>query len=234
MPAPHIKYISLMYGLIFLAASLLLFWKTKKTASPSLKNILWALSAFSITKAMSIIPGMYTESILPDIIYPTNKTLTEISYITTITSVLSNLFLFHFGISMLTFKTSMRINYKYFPLLLVAAYASLYFSGIIDLQNAEKISRQSFLVNGALLGSIGCFNLFNSKKTFKNNKSAPLFIIYGSALLFYALTEGIISKPVLTIDVEFLRLLSALFLLSISFFIIDLFEEDRGRRIGYI
>lgn len=225
MLEPYMNYISLIYGLIFLVISFIFLRKTGKTTSSSLKNIFWAFTAFSIMKAMSVLSGLSIAFFpLPAVI----NTFTTISY------VISNIFLFHFGISILTYKTAIRINYKIFPFLLVIVYTSLYFSGIIELPNAERISRYSLGFNGAFLGSIGYFNIYKIKKASGEKRLLSGLILYGIALLVYSLTEGIIINPVLGIQVEFLRLLSAIVLLISSFFVVDLLKEDKKNRIGFI
>jgi hypothetical protein len=111
---------------------------------------------------------------------------------------------------------------------------ALYFSGIIDLYNAERISRYSFGFNGAFLGSMGCFNLFKTKVN-PEEKRLPLgFIICGIALFSYALTEGIITNPLFGIQIELLRLFTAIVLFVSSFFVVDLLKEEKHTKIGFI
>jgi hypothetical protein len=110
----------------------------------------------------------------------------------------------------------------------------LYFSGIIELPNAERMSRYSLGFNGAFLGSIGYFNIYKIKKASGEKRLLSGLILYGIALLVYSLTEGIIINPVFGIQVEFLRLLSAIVLLISSFFVVDLLKEDKKNRIGFV
>ncbi len=235
MLEPHIKYTSLIYGLIFLAMSLFLAGKTRKAISPSSRNIFWAFTAFSIMKAMSIFLGFSIE------FFPSNDMLLENDMspvviaraLAVISSEISNLFLFHFGISILTYKASLRINYKIFPALLFSVYAILNLSGIIEPLISDKISRQSFGFTGAFLASFGCFNLYKLKRASEGGKLLSGPITSGIALLFYSFTEGIIENPILGVQVELLRLLSAIVLLTVSFFVVNLLKEKENR-IGFI
>lgn len=235
MSEPHMNYTLLIYGLIFLAMSLTFMGKVRKVTTSPLKNVFWAFTAFSIMKATSILSGLSIGFFSSENMLSVNNMfpVVIISILIAICSVMSNIFLFHFGISMLTYKTSIRINYKIFPILLLIGFMSLYFSGTIDLHNAERLSRHSFGFSGAFLGSLGCFNLFSIKKASGNKKLLSWLIIYGIALLLYSLTEGIITNPILGIQVELLRLISAVVLLTSSF-IVTLLKEDRDERIGFI
>ncbi len=239
MLEPLTKYTSLIYGLIFLAMSLTLLWKTRKTITSPFRNIFWAFTAFSAMKTTSILSGLSIGFLPSDGMQLLNNmplvvTISTLSSLSIMSSGISNVFLFHFGISILIYKTSVRIDYKVFPVILFMLYMILYFSGIIEPRDVEKISRYSFGLNGAFLGGIGCFNLFKIKKTSGKNNSLSGLITYGFALLFYSFTEGIITNPVLGFQVEVLRIFSAIILFITSLFAIDLLKKEKGNRIGFI
>ncbi len=235
--ASHTKYIALFYGLIFLGMSLFFLWKTRKTTSSPIKNIFWAFTAFLVIKAMSTLSELSLNFFVSDTLFSTkNMPLVALSNaLSIISSITSNVFLFHFGISILTYKTSIRIDYKFFPVVLFIIYMGLILSGIIEINTAERISRYSFGFNGAFLGSIGYFNLYNMAKKHHGEKRLLLgHIICGTAIFFYAITEGVIIKPVLGIQVEILRLLTAITLFISSFYILELQKEEHKDRIGYV
>jgi len=232
----HINYIYLIYGLIFLAMSIIPAGKARRVTSPTIKNIFWSFTAFSTTKALSIFSGLSIKLISSDEMLSVNNVfaLIIINPLAIISSVISSVFLLHFGISILTYKTSIRINYKVFSILLFLVYMTLYFSGIIDLHSAERISRYSFGFNGAFLSSIGCFNLFKTKVNSEEKGLPSGLIICGIAFFLYALTEGIITNPISGIPIELLRLFTAIVLFISSFFVVDLLKEERYDRIGFI
>ncbi len=242
MLKPFTEYIQLIYGLIYLVASIVLIWKTRKVSTTSLKDILWAFTGFSIMKALSILPG-WSIVMSPETLPLINNTLSlEAVFIIVLdtlrieASVISNVFLLHFGIAILGYKTSIRINYKVVAALLVLAFFVLHLTGIISLDTTEEISRRSFGFNGALLGCVGCLNLFYIK--IKKNTGEKILltglVLCSVALLFYAFAEGIISEPVFDIPVKHIRILSAAAILLSSFFITGLLKEEKGRRIGYV
>lgn len=82
----------------------------------------------------------------------------------TMASGVSNIFLFHFGISLLTYKINTKINYKVFPVILFTAYMILYISGIVSQSDLESKSRLSFGYNGAILSFVGCVNYYYEKE----------------------------------------------------------------------
>ena len=233
-----VHYISLLYSLTFLIISFILIREMKKITSSPLKNIFWSFTAFIITKTTFIISDLSLNFLVLDNIFLSNNIHPFIVIINTLSvvfSIISNVFLFHFGISILTYKTSIRIDYKIFPMFLFIIYISLFLSGIIEFYSAERISRYSFGFNGAFLGSLGCFNLYNiNKKHHGEKKMLSWYITCSIALFFYAGTEGIIIKPVMGISVEILRLLSSITLLISAFFIVELPKEERRDRIGFI
>ncbi|HDZ61757.1 MAG TPA: hypothetical protein ENH40_01260 [Nitrospirae bacterium] len=236
------KYIQLLYGLIYLAASIVLILKARKAVTTPLKDILWGFAGFTIMKALSIFSGLATV-FSPETMPLTNNTLPmeTVFFIVLDTlhmeaSVISNVFLLHFGISILSYKTSIRINYKVFAALLVLAFFVLHLTGIIPFDATEEISRKSFGFNGALLGCVGCLNLFYIKIQKKPGRKILFagLAFCSIALLSFAFAEGIISEPVFEIPVIQLRLLSAVAILLSSFFITGLLKEEKGSRIGFV
>ncbi|HDH50281.1 MAG TPA: hypothetical protein ENG95_06925 [Nitrospirae bacterium] len=177
--------------------------------------------AIAVTLSMNVFPLGDT------MVSPILKVISEKFY------DLSNLFLFHFGISVLTCKTPLKINYKIFPLLLLVVYIIFNFMAIIDAETSRKVIRYGFGFTGSFLASIGFLNLYMIKTKSKGRKYFLSTMICCTALLFYAVTE-ILNNSFWFFPVEFLRLLSALALLSVPVYIVDLIGEDRNRRIGYV
>jgi hypothetical protein len=201
------------------------------------KDILWSFNAFLIIKSLSILSGLpfYVFGWENINVMNTSSPIINLQGVSVVCSVISNVFLFHFGISMLTYKTTPRFNYKIFPVILFVLYICLVLSGVIKIETAEQVSRHSLGFNGAFLGSIGCLNLLNlSKRHLTEKRVLPGLYFSGIALLLYAVTEGIIVQPVFGIRVEFLRFFSALALLFPSIFLIELLKEEPKERIGFI
>ncbi len=229
-------YISMIYGLIFFAMSLIFVWKTRKAIASPFRNIFWAFTAFSIMKAISILSGLSLELFSSDDMLLVNNMSPAviINTFSLISSGISNVVLYHFGISMLTHRGSIRLDYKIFPVILFLLYMSLYFLGIVPPHELEKISRHSFGLNGAFLGSIGCFNLFKIKRASGEKKLLSGLIACGIGLILYSFTEGFISNPVFGIQVELLRIFSAIVLFISSFFVVDLLKSEKKDRVGFI
>ncbi len=236
MPEIYANKIPLLNALVFFFAAIYLLWKTKSARSSHLKNIFWAFIAFAMLKSTSIFAGLFisffpsgkemlVNNMMPAVIL---DTLHEISY------VISNVFLFHFGISIIAFKTSLRIDFKIFPVLLFVAFMFLYVSGIVDPKDLERISSYGFGLNGAFLGCMGCFNIFKIKLKSGSKRMLAGLILLGTALIFFPFTEGIITSPILGVRVDMLRLIIAVILSISSIMITDLLKEDRKDRIGFV
>ena len=236
MVETYIKYITVINGAIFFLAANILIYKTRRASSSSIKNIFWAFTAFCVMKSMSLL------SAAPLKIFPANEIMLEknmlltiiLNVITGLSLVISNVFLFHFGISMATYKMSVRIDFKVFPVILFVAYLIMYFTKMMSPQDIEKISLYGFAFSGTFLGSIGCFNLYQIKKTSRDKKLLSGLIICGVSLIFYSMVEGIVTKPVLGSAAELLRLLTAAALFVASLFMTALLKEEKERKIGYI
>jgi hypothetical protein len=222
------KSITFVYGLLYLAISLIIMSRAKKLKTSPAKNIFWSFTAFSAMKFLSIFSGLSAELFPPDYITLNN----HVSNLTAVSSIVSNVFLFHFGISILTYRTSMRIDYKIFPLLLLTGYIGLHLLGIIEFTDSEIISRYSFGFDGALLGGIGCIKLYKMKKESGSNSFSSGLVTCGIALILFAFTEGFILKPLFGIKVNNLRTLAAFSLFISSFFLADLLKEEEKKKIA--
>lgn len=155
----------------------------------------------------------------------------------TMASVVSNIFLFHFGISLLTYKINTKINYKVFPVILFTAYMILYISGIVSQSDLESKSRLSFGYNGAILSFVGCVNYYYEKrKTLNSLKIKYGLLLLAIAFIFYALTEGILSSSsnIKKETMEIFRVLSTLLLTISSIAIKDILNEQKAKNIGFL
>src|SRR3989338_2416883 len=153
MVETYIKYIPVINGAIFFLAANILIYKTRRASSSSIKNIFWAFTAFCVMKSMSLLSAAPLK-IFPanEIMLGENMLLTIIlNVITGLSLVISNVFLFHFGISMATYKMSVRIDFKVFPVILFVAYLIMYFSKMMSPQDIEKISLYGFAFSGTFL-----------------------------------------------------------------------------------
>lgn len=229
-------YSSTLYGLLFLATSCILTIKARKLTTSPAKNIFWSLIAFSIMKSLSIIIRILSG--LDFAGYDITGDIFTALY--TVSCIISNVFLFHFGISALTYNTLMKLDYKIFPVLLLIGFMTLNMLGLIEFSKAEEISRYSFGFNGALLGGIGCFNIYKIKKSINGIKTMSWFITCGIALILLAFTEGIITRSTLGVRLDYLRIFSASILFISSFYFADLIKEEKKQvvkgknKIGFV
>ncbi len=228
MTLSDLSLFSVIYGLLFLTTSCTLVLKVKQIQSASAINIFWSLVAFSTMKSTSIFMGIAAQLISPEFIIAGRIFNT----LTTVTCIISNVFLFHFGISVLTHNTSMKLDYKVFPIILFGGFMAIYFLGVIEFSEIEEISRYSFGFNGALLGSIGCFNIYKIKQSANEKLPVSGFITCGIALILIAFTEGIITKGFLGIQLNNIRLLSAAILFISSFYFADLMKDKKKNQVA--
>ncbi len=221
---------SLIYLALLSFASVFLVIKTRTAPTSHYRNIFWALASAVIMKASACITGYQAFTInLPIYQYAL------IDNFSTLSAVVPNIFLFHFGISIITHKVRTIIDYKVFPIVLFAGYIMLYISGVIDTAALSSTSKLSFGYNGAILGCVGCVNLYYEKrKTQEKNNALYGLLLLGLGLFTYAATEGILSLsifPKITIDV--LNILSAGMIAASSLTVTDLMKEHRGK-IGFV
>lgn len=218
-----------LFLLVFTTVFLIL--KTRSARDSNFKDIFWALSAFIAMKA-SASPLVHKGlSALP--VY---ASMFADSFVT-MASVVSNIFLFHFGISLLTYKINTKINYKVFPVILFTAYMILYISGIVSQSDLESKSRLSFGYNGAILSFVGCVNYYYEKrKTLNSLKIKYGLLLLAIAFIFYALTEGILpsSSNIKKETMEIFRVLSTLLLTISSIAIKDILNEQKAKNIGFL
>ncbi len=211
--------------------SFVLIKKSRRATDAHLKNIFWALTVFAIMKAGASIAS-YEWFFADTPLYV--STLAANSRI--MFAVIANIFLFHFGISILTYKIETRIDYKIFPVLLFIGYMLLYVSGSIEASELEKTSRFSFGYNGAILGFVGCINLYiNKKKRGGRRKVLYGLLLLGGGLLAYAITEGILSSTTSPgIRTKILEVITAGILATATVLVTDLMKKETSSKIGFI
>jgi len=225
------KIASLIYISFLLLTTIVLIIRTKYAATSHFKNVFWALTAFSIMKLTSFVitQGQSIVDMPADIsiLFDTFSTMTSVG---------SNIFLFHFGISILTYKISTHINYKIFPVLILLGYILLSFTGIFEPSEFEKVSKFSLGYNGSILGFVGCINLYLDKKKEALHKNMSLYglILLGVFLLAYAITDGIIITATYTMLIYILRAASAgMFAVSVLM-LNDIMKEGSAKRISFV
>ncbi|GEM_PF-5861515 len=220
-----------IYIVCLLFMSSVLIARSRGATDAHLKNIFWALAVFAIMKAGASLTAFGRQAgnappYMPDLKGNTRIMLT----------VLSNIFLFHFGISILTYRLVTRIDYKIFPLLLFGGYMMLYASGSVETSELVKTSRISFAYNGAILGFVGCVNLYLQKKRTSGRRSVLYgLLMLGSGLLAYAFTEGA-AGPIRVEGwgTEAFEAATAALLATASVLVTGLLKKETSRKIGFI
>ncbi len=228
------KLINILHGIyiaFFLFMSFVLIKKSHGASDSHLKNIFWALTVFAIMKAGASVASYKWLFVDTPLYISTLAANSRVMF-----AVISNIFLFHFGISILTYKIETRIDYKIFPVLLFVGFMILYLSGSVETAELEKTSRFSFGYNGAVLGFVGCINLYLNKKK-RGGRRRVLYglLLLGGGLLAYAITEGILSATnVPGIGTKILEVITAGILATASLLVTDLMKKETSRKIGFI
>lgn len=222
---------TVIYIAFLLTASAVLVIKTRTAPNSQFKNIFWALASAVIMKTSATIAG-YERLIsgLPLYEYALITNFSDMS------AVVSNIFLFHFGVSILTYKIKTLIDYKIFPTLLFAGYMILYISGIIDPAELSMTSRISFGYNGAILGCVGCVNIYyERRKECAKDTVIYGFLLLGMGLFIYSVTEGLLTTKVFSMYmISMFKVVSAAILAMSAVTVTDLMKEERTRRIGFV
>ncbi|MBI4654700.1 MAG: hypothetical protein HY752_06855 [Nitrospirae bacterium] len=202
--------------------------KTKHAAPSRFKNVFWALTAFVI---MKLITSVITQG--QSIIDTTSYISILLESFRGMASVVSNVFLFHFGISILTYKINTRIDYKIFPVLLLLGIIMFYLTGIFQPSEFEKISRFSFGYNGAILGFVGCINLYLDKReTLRNDISLYGLILLGVFLLMYAVTDGVLAPHALSN--KMIKTISAGVVAAASLMLNNFIKKEGTKKVGFV
>ncbi len=220
-----------IYVLFLVLSSVVLISKSLRFASSHFKNIFWSLAVFAIMKALSAL-ALYAggASGLPgDVAELIGKSRS-------LFAVVANIFLFHFGISILTYKVETWIDYKIFPLLLLIGFMVLFISGAVETSDLETTSRFSFGYNGSILGFVGCLNLyFDRKKRGGRRRILYGLLLLGAGLLAYAITEGVVSSSSIQgMSSGLLDVITAGMLATASLLANDLMKREVSGKIGYI
>jgi len=211
--------------------SFVLIKKSRGARDAHLKNIFWALTVFAIMKSgASIAAYGWFSSSTPSYL----SSFVDNSRI--MFAVISNIFLFHFGISILTYRIDTRIDYKIFPVLLFVGYMILYLSGSVETSELEKTSRFSFGYNGSILGFVGCINLYLYKKRTGGRRRVLYgLLLLGGGLIAYAITEGILSSSRTPgIGTKILEVITAGILATATVLVTSLLKKETSRKIGFI
>lgn len=220
--------ISAVYLILLLFTTIVLVLKTRSARDSNFKNIFWALSAFIAMKtcASPLVRSGLNE--LPEAVSIFGESFVIMA------SVVSNIFLFHFGISLLTYKSNFKVDYRIFPVVLFTGYMILYASGIVETENLDRTSKFSFAYNGAILSCVGCLNLYYEKRKVLSLKIKYGLILLGTGFLLYALTEGIFSSFLGAQALEILKVISAGSFAISSLTIRDLLNEQKAKNIGFL
>jgi hypothetical protein len=223
-------YVYVTYCLSFVVMFVLLFRSVTNATNKKYADVFYSLAAFTSTKSLSILADgvrMYTN--LTFDVY--GLTLLNIS---TMLNVISNVFLLHFGIELITLKLPHRNIYRIFPLLLFAGYLTLFTTGVFDPLEANQIARFSFGYNGAVLSSVACFSLYYSLRQSKNIRAPKGILATGVGLIIYSVFDGLTENPISGVPIYVFRMFSAVILTAASFDLVALFDEKKIRKIDYV
>jgi hypothetical protein len=149
-------------------------------------------------------------------------------------NVVSNVFLLHFGIELITYKLPHRNIYRVFPLFLFIGYLVLFMFGIFDSFEAERIARFSFGYNGALLSSVACFSLYNTLKKSGNVKATKGILATGLGLIIYSIFDGLAEAPISGVPIHVFRMFSGIILMAASFYLTALFAGKKDFKVDYV
>jgi hypothetical protein len=223
-------YSYIIYGLSFIAMFVLLFRSVTKASNKTYADVFYSLAAFASSKSLSILAdGVRQYTNLAFDAY--GLTLLNIS---TMLNVISNVFLLHFGIELITQKLPHRNIYRGFPLLLFIGYLVLFTTGVFGPLEASRIARFSFGYNGAVLSSVACFSLYYSLKQSKNIRAPKGILATGIGLIIYSIFDGLTEDAISGVPINVFRMFSAVILMAASFYLVALFDEKKIRKIDYV
>lgn len=223
-------YVFLIYSLIFLAMFFVLFRSARKTTAKTYVYAFYMLAAFAISKCFSIwADGLKLLTGTSMELY--DLTLINLSIILT---VISNVFLFQFSLDLITYKLPARNIFRIAPVLLFGGYFILFALGLIETFDAETIGRHSFGYNGAILSSIALFNLYYTLRQSGNVRVLRGILATGLGFIFYSVFEGMIERPISGIPIYVFRMFSAIILAAASFYLVELSDKNKARKVDYV
>jgi hypothetical protein len=223
-------YIFLLYGLSFIVMFTILIRAINKATVRTYVDAFYMLAAFANIKSLAIVVDgirLFAGSK----IYLYSLILVNVS---SMLNVISNVFLLHFGIELITYKAPHRKIYRIFPLLLFIGYLVLYVSGIFDALEVTSMARFGFCYNAAILSSVACLTLYYSLKQSKNVKVPKGILATALGLILYSIFEGLTEKPISGVSIYIFRMFSAIILMAASWYLVALFDEKKICKIDYV
>jgi hypothetical protein len=223
-------YVFLVQGLSFLLMFFVLFKAIKKATARTYVYVFYMLAAFAINKCFSAWANglaLFTGTAID--LY--GLTLINLS---TIFTVISNVFLFQFAIELLTHKLRTRNIFRIFPILFFSGYIVLLALGLIETFDANSIGRLSFGYNGAILSSIALFNLYYTMRQSSGVRLLRGILASGLGFAFYSIFDGLAEKPISGVPICVFGMFSAIILTAASFYLVELFDEKKIRMVDYI
>jgi two-component system phosphate regulon sensor histidine kinase PhoR len=214
-------YIYFIYGVSFLAMSVLVIAGITRATSYTLVSSFWLLAAFGLTHGITEIVDWtrFIEQTRGD---PANVGLL---YISKIFLIFSFVLLLQFGINVLTYKNSQNKRPRAIPTILVVVYlAALYFFKISDIRQAGLIARYSFGFMGSALSAISLIPLINTMKPLGNKKLNRGLIVLAVGLAAYAIFGGLIVTPLFGVPIQLFRAICAFSIAVASVSILEIFK----------
>jgi hypothetical protein len=203
----------------------MVFLKARGRASGSqFEDAFFMLIAFSFSKGTAI---------AIDLVFVNGLLMSQgviLRSLSDMLSVVANVFFFQAAVDFLIFRLPTKLKFRIMPVFIFSGYLLLYVSGIIDVEDVEKIGRVSFGYNSAILNGIAMFNLY-----YIMGRRHRGLILAGLSFILYAIFEGIIHVPVYGIDIRIVRMFCALILFVSSFPIVNMLSERKAKdKIGYV
>lgn len=223
-------YVFLIYGLSFLLLFFVLFTAIRKATARTYVYVFYMLAAFAISKCFSVWADglrLFTGAAID--LY--GLTLVNLS---TIFTVVSNVFLFQFGVELITYRLPTRNIFRMLPVLLFGGYIILFALGLIETFDANTIGRKSFGYNGAILSSVALVSLYYTLRQSRNVRMLRGILAAGLGFIFYSVFEGVIEKPISGIPIYVFRMFSAIILAAASFYLVELSDKNKARRVDYV
>ncbi len=223
----------LPYGAVFFAIGVAITSRRKAFANLTIAGLFWLLAAFAFSHALHEWLEMYRHLQLTQ----NSEILVYVRYISLLMALVSFLFLFMFGVSLIS---TLKTTSKPWPSLFFGAMVLFFFAhlawlypwdDLTLLRTIEYDMRRLIALPATLLTATGFF-IYARQLIGQGFRGAYNFIGAGSAFVAYGICTGAIpSGTVLVLPIEVWRATSAFVILHFLMYALDTFMDQREEMI---
>lgn len=219
-------YIFFVYGLSFLLMAYLVIKGAMRVVAGPLVFSFYMLVLFGLTHGITEIVD-WVRFILKTLGGGEAKGLT---YLSQTSLVISFVFLFQFGLNLLTYQSGKRSFIRAIPVVLFVAFLMIVLAmGITDILKIGLLGRYTFGFMGSVLSSVALFMAGKTMKFLGNRKLVRGLNIAAAGFACYAVFGGLIITPIAGIPIQLFRSACAITIAFSTFAVLDVYKYIKSK-----